>query len=112
MKRTRLWLAALIAVFALIVAACAGNDDEGPTGGTGVTAETGGTGATGETGFPAFTTLEEGVLQVGNCLDYPPFESVVDGDEVGFDIDLVEEVAGRLGLTVEWIRADFDTVFT
>ena len=26
-KRTRLWLAALIAVFALIVAACAGNDD-------------------------------------------------------------------------------------
>jgi hypothetical protein len=40
-KRTRLWLAALIAVFALIVAACAGNDDEGPTGGTGVTAETG-----------------------------------------------------------------------
>jgi polar amino acid transport system substrate-binding protein len=108
-KRTRLWLAALIAVFALIVAACAGNDDEGPTG---VTAETGGTGATGETGFPAFTTLEEGVLQVANCLDYPPFESVVDGDEVGFDIDLVEEVAGRLGLTVEWIRADFDTVFT
>jgi polar amino acid transport system substrate-binding protein len=111
-KRTRLWLAALIAVFALIVAACAGNDDEGPTGGTGVTADTGGTGATGETGFPAFTTLEEGVLQVANCLDYPPFESVVDGDEVGFDIDLVEEVAGRLDLEVEWIRADFDTVFT
>ena len=49
---------------------------------------------------------------MANCLDYPPFESVVDGDEVGFDIDLVEEVAGRLGLTVEWIRADFDTVFT
>ena len=36
----------------------------------------------------------------------------MDGDEVGFDIDLVEEVAGRLGLEVEWIRADFDTVFT
>jgi polar amino acid transport system substrate-binding protein len=111
-KRTRLWLAALIAVFALIVAACASNDDDAPTGGTGVTTATGTTGATGETGFPAFTTLEEGVLQVGNCLDYPPFESVVDGDEVGFDIDLVEEVAGRLGLEVEWIRADFDTVFT
>ena len=111
-KRTRVWLAALIAVFALIVAACASNDDEGPTGGTGATAATGTTGATGETGFPAFTTLEEGVLQVGNCLDYPPFESVVDGDEVGFDIDIVEEVASRLGLTVEWIKADFDTIFT
>ena len=112
MKRTRVWLAALIAVFALIVAACASNDDEGPTGGSGTTAATGTTGATGETGFPAFTTLEEGVLQVGNCLDYPPFESVVDGDEVGFDIDVVEEVASRLGLTVEWIKADFDTIFT
>ena len=78
----------------------------------GATSETGATGATGETGFPAFTTLEEGVLQAANCLDYPPFESVVDGDEVGFDIDLVEEIAARLGLTVEWIRADFDTVFT
>jgi polar amino acid transport system substrate-binding protein len=108
-KRTRFWLAALIAVFALIVAACASNDDEGPTGGTGVTAETG---ATGETGFPAFTTLEEGVLQVGNCLDYPPFESIKNGDEVGFDIDVVEETASRLGLTVEWIKADFDTIFT
>ena len=38
MKRTRIWLAALIAVFALIVAACASNEDEGPTAGTGTTA--------------------------------------------------------------------------
>jgi polar amino acid transport system substrate-binding protein len=105
-------MAALIAVFALIVAACASNDDEGPTAGSGTTAETGTTGATGETGFPAFTTLEDGVLQVANCLDYPPFESIENGDEVGFDIDLVEEVASRLGLTTEWIKADFDTVFT
>jgi polar amino acid transport system substrate-binding protein len=111
-KRTRVWLAALIAVFALIVAACASNEDEGPTGGTGATAGTGATGATGETGFPAFTTLEEGVLQVANCLDYPPFESIKNGDEVGFDIDIVEEVGSRLGLTTEWIKADFDTVFT
>jgi polar amino acid transport system substrate-binding protein len=108
-NRTRVWLAALVAVFALIVAACADEDGGGETAATGPTAETA---ATGETGFPAFTTLEEGVLQVANCLDYPPFESVVKGDEVGFDIDLVEEVAGRLGLEVEWIRADFDTVFT
>ncbi len=106
-------IAAMVAVFALVVASCA-DDDGGETGATGGTTPTGATatGATGETGFPAFTTLEEGVLQAANCLDYPPFESVVDGDEVGFDIDLVEAVAERLGLTVEWIRADFDTVFT
>jgi polar amino acid transport system substrate-binding protein len=112
-KRTRVWLAALIAVFAVIVAACASNDDEGPTGGTGTTAETGATGATGTTGIPTFTTIDEGVLSVGSCLEYPPFETVkASGDETGFDVDLTEEIASRLGLEVEWVKADFDTIFT
>jgi polar amino acid transport system substrate-binding protein len=61
---------------------------------------------------PTFTTLQDGVLQVASCLDYPPFESVEGGDEVGFDVDLSEEIATRLGLTVEWVTHDFDTVFT
>jgi polar amino acid transport system substrate-binding protein len=61
---------------------------------------------------PSFETLEEGVLKVGSCLDYEPFESVEGGDEVGFDVDLTEEIARRLGLEVEWVRADFDTIFT
>jgi polar amino acid transport system substrate-binding protein len=116
-KKTRFLLAALVAVFALVVASCASNEDEGggetaATGATGETAATGATGATGETGLPAFTTLEDGVLQVGSCLDYPPFETVEGGEEIGFDVDLTEEIASRLGLTVEWIRADFDTIFT
>jgi polar amino acid transport system substrate-binding protein len=111
-KRTRVWLAALIAVFALIVAACASNDDEGPTGGTGTTAETGATGATSATGIPTFTTIEEGKLTVGSCLDYPPFESVKGGVETGFDVDITNEVASRLGLEVVWVKADFDTIFT
>jgi polar amino acid transport system substrate-binding protein len=115
LTKARIWLAALVALFALVVASCADEDGGGETaatGATGETAATGATGATGATAIPEFTTLEEGVLQVANCLDYPPFESVVDGDEVGFDIDLVEAIGERLGLTTEWIRADFDTVFT
>jgi polar amino acid transport system substrate-binding protein len=111
-KQTRVWLAALIAVFALIVAACASNDDEGPTGGTGTTAETGTTGATGGTGIPTFTTIEEGKLTVGSCLAYPPFESVKAGEQTGFDVDMTEEIASRLGLTVEWVKANFNTIFT
>jgi polar amino acid transport system substrate-binding protein len=111
-KRTRVWVAALIAVFALIVAACASNEDEGTTGGTGTTAETGATGATGETGIPTFTTIEEGKLTVGSCLDYPPFESVKGGVETGFDVDITNEIASRLGLEVVWVKADFDTIFT
>lgn len=119
MRRFRIVCAAVVALLVLAFTACASNEDDagdggetGATGTTETTGVTGATGATGETAGPTFTTLEEGILQVGNCLDYPPFESVVDGDEIGFDIDLVEEVAGRIGLEVEWVRADFDTVFT
>ena len=113
MTKARIWLAALVAMFALVVASCAGDDDGGgETAATGTTGETAATGATGETGIPEFTTLQEGVLQVASCLDYPPFESIEGDDEVGFDVDLVEEIASRLGLEVEWVTHDFDTVFT
>lgn len=117
MRGARFWVAAMVAVFALVVASCASNEDEGggetaATGGTGATAETGATGATGETAGPTFATLKDGVLQVGSCLDYPPFEAIKGGDEVGFDVELTEEIAARLGLEVEWVVANFDTIFT
>jgi polar amino acid transport system substrate-binding protein len=102
MRRTRLALT-LVAAISLL-AACA----EQPRGGGGGETPTAGPTET----TPSFTTLEEGVLAVGSCLDYPPFESVKGGDEVGFDVDLSEEIASRLGLEVEWVRADFDTIFT
>ena len=119
MKRLRIVLAASFAVAMLAFAACANNDDgndpaSGATGAT-TTGATGATstGATGETAaIPEFTTLSDGILSVGSCLDYPPFESVKGGDEIGFDVDLTEEIASRLGLQVEWVRADFDTIFT
>ena len=100
MKR-RSSLVLLAAVLALLGAAC-GEDQPAQPQATG----------TGESPAPEFSTLEEGVLQVGSCLDYPPFESVEGGDEVGFDVDLTEEIASRLGLEVEWVRAKFDTIFT
>jgi polar amino acid transport system substrate-binding protein len=95
----------LLAALSLAASACAeqprgGGDDASPTA------------APTESEAPTFSTIEEGVLSVGSCLDYPPFESVQGGDEVGFDVDLSEEIASRLGLTVEWVRADFDTIFT
>jgi ABC-type amino acid transport substrate-binding protein len=61
---------------------------------------------------PAFETLKEGTLQVGSCLDYKPFEFIEGGDEKGFDVDLSEAIAEELGVQVEWVRADFDTIFT
>lgn len=96
------WPMAAVLALALFAGACA---EEEPTGG-------GGGGGGGATPEPELTTLEEGVLQVASCLDFPPFESVKGGDEVGFDVDLAEEIGSRLGLEVQWVRADFDTVFT
>jgi polar amino acid transport system substrate-binding protein len=112
MKSGKIWLATLVAVFALIVAACASNEGD-TTGTTGGTAATGSSGATGGTGaIPEFSTIADGVLTVGSCLDYQPFESVKNGEKTGFDVDMTEEIASRLGLTVEWVKADFDTIFT
>jgi ABC-type amino acid transport substrate-binding protein len=99
-------IAGVLAVLALVAAACGSNE---PASSTSPGAS--GTGATGSPS-PSFSTLKEGVLQVGSCLDYPPFETVKNGVEQGFDIDITDEIAKRLGLQVEWIKADFDTIFT
>lgn len=95
-------LIALLSLMALVGAAC-GEDTVTP-GDTPTTSPA--------PDIPEFTTIEDGVLKVGSCLDFPPFESVEGGDEVGFDVDLIEEIASRLDLEVEWITANFDTIFT
>ena len=60
-----------------------------------------------------FKTLKKGVLSVGSDTAFPPFESIEGGKAVGFDVDLVSEVAKRLGnLEVDYQTAAFDTIFT
>ena len=60
-----------------------------------------------------FSLLNEGVLTVGCEIGYPPFEQYAsDGKTpVGFDIDMANEIADRLGLKVEFINTKFDTIF-
>lgn len=105
-KSRWLKITALLAVLLVAFAACGGGGDETDDG-----TDAGGDGGT-ETEAPAFTTLEEGVLLIGSCLDYKPFEFVKDGDEQGFDVDLAEEIAARMGLEPQWVTANFDTIFT
>ena len=54
--------------------------------------------------------IEEGALTVCSDMPYEPFESVVDGEPVGFDIDLVREVAEELDLSLEIKDTDFDAI--
>jgi polar amino acid transport system substrate-binding protein len=52
---------------------------------------------------------DEGVIVVGTSADYPPFEYIDEnGNFAGFDVVLMEEVADRLGVEVEWQDIAFD----
>jgi len=105
--RTLRLVVPLLATLALVGSACASNNDTTPPASGG-----GGGSTSGSGGPPQFTTLKDGVLQVGSCLDYPPFEAVKNGKEVGFDIEITDAIAEKLGVQVQWVKANFDTIFT
>ena len=89
---------ALILVLALGLAACGGGDG-GESGGA-VTAA----------GPSGFRTRSPGVLTVGTELPNPPFVLGDDLDHLkgGFEVDMVDEIADRLGVErVEWVGFPF-----
>lgn len=48
---------------------------------------------------------------VGTSADYPPYEYVDDaGNMTGFDIELMEEIAKRMGVELEWQDMPFDSL--
>jgi polar amino acid transport system substrate-binding protein len=97
----RLSMLALTAALLLVGAAC--REEAAPPAGGG-----GGDGTT----APEITTIEEGILTVGTDLPYPPFEYREGGELTGFDVDIMNEIASRLGLEAEFIDSPFDTIFT
>jgi ABC-type amino acid transport substrate-binding protein len=100
-NRYLLVLMALLAALSLFAAACGEEEPTTPAGGDGE-----------DTEAPEFTTLEDGVLTVGSDIPYPPFEFKKEGELIGLDMDLVNEIADRLGLTTKIIDTGFDTIFT
>jgi polar amino acid transport system substrate-binding protein len=106
MKRRWLAVIAVVSVFGLLAAACGG----GETGGGGTPSATGS-----ETGSPtpAFTTLNAGTLTIGSDIPYPPFEfNDKSGNLTGFDVELMDAIAGKLGVKPDWVNQNFDTIFT
>jgi ABC-type amino acid transport substrate-binding protein len=96
-------LTALVALLALVLAACDDNGVDPPEmdDDDDVVEEA-----------PADLGLEqEGVMRVGSDLAFAPFEFIEDGEEQGFDIDLMNEVGERLGVEVEYVDASFETIF-
>ncbi|HEY1363444.1 MAG TPA: transporter substrate-binding domain-containing protein [Xanthobacteraceae bacterium] len=59
----------------------------------------------------AETTLEKikrtGVMTSANTFTYPPFGFIEDGKQVGFDVDLGNEIARRMGVRLTFEAIDF-----
>lgn len=100
------WLVAVVAVFALVGAAC-GDDDPTTPDGNGET-------ETEVEEFPEGTTMRElqddGTIVIGVKFDVPPFGFVnPQTDEVqGFDVDLGRHIADALGVEPEFVEAISD----
>jgi ABC-type amino acid transport substrate-binding protein len=55
-----------------------------------------------------FDTITDGKIIVGSDTAYPPFENVVDGETVGFDVDIMKAIGERLGYEIEFKSYKFD----
>jgi ABC-type amino acid transport substrate-binding protein len=95
MRKT--WLTALFAVLALaltalVVAGCGSSSSTSEE-------STAGGGGGGET------------LTVGSDIPYPPFEQGKPGNYTGFDVELMEAIAEKIGRTAEFQDTSFETIF-
>ncbi len=61
---------------------------------------------------PAAPTLEKGILKVGVCADYPPYEYSENGELKGIEIDIVTAIAKELGLEVKFENDLFEDLLT
>lgn len=59
---------------------------------------------------PALITA--GKITIGSDTAFPPFENVEGGKTVGFDVDLVDAIAEKLGVTAEFKSYKFDALIT
>jgi polar amino acid transport system substrate-binding protein len=53
---------------------------------------------------------QKGEMVVGNGGAYPPFDMVIDGQLAGFDIDMGNEIARRMGVKIKWEKIDFSGI--
>lgn len=94
MTRTRTTVAAAVSALALLGAAACGSEEQGGA-------------ATAEGGVEL---VQEGVLTTCTHLPYEPFQFQEGSEVVGFDVDVVDEVAADLGVEQEVVNIPFETI--
>lgn len=114
MRSPVLKLAALVAAATLLFTACGDSDDDSSTdttaGGSGTTAAA----SADLSGLMADVTLiNEGTLSICTDAPYTPFEFYAEEnpDELtGFDVEVVDGMAGLLDVETEWVITPFDGI--
>lgn len=103
MKSRKAILISLAFVMAVVLAACGGGSgsDGGGGGGDTENASSGGSETSGGGGE---------TVTVASDIAYRPFEFTQDGEPVGFDIDLMNEIGSRAGFTPEFQNVTFDGI--
>ena len=94
------FLTAMLLLVGTALTACGDDDDDD-----------GGGGGTDTSAAAEIKTLKPGTLVVGVDVPYPPFEQGRPPDYEGFEIDLMNEIANRLGFETEYKDTPFDTIF-
>ncbi len=107
MKMKKVIAAALAAVCVCSLAACGGSGSSDSQASS--AASSAASAASADAGF---TTIEEGKLYMGTNAQFPPYE-YYEGDKiVGIDAEIMEAIAGKLGLTLEIVDMDFSAIVT
>lgn len=98
MHRTFMARAAAAACALVLLAGCGSGDDDAPTD-------------AGKSSS-SIKLVKAGELTTCTHMPYPPFQSVQNGDEVGFDVDLIDLVAKDLGVKQQIVDTPFENIKT
>jgi polar amino acid transport system substrate-binding protein len=110
MTKTRLWTLLFLVVgltAAMVAVGCGSSDDDSSSG------DSSSSSSSGTIDVSNAKLIQDGQLLVGTDAPYPPFEigTPEGGDFSGFDKDLMDAIAAKLGLTPTYQNSSFDTIF-
>ncbi|NEA25279.1 transporter substrate-binding domain-containing protein [Actinomadura bangladeshensis] len=108
LRRRLVAASALVLTGALALSACGDSDDSGDSNGTASNTSVDGKLAA----MVPDAIKSDGKISIGTDASYPPNESVDPASQkiVGWDVDLFNAVAAKLGLKTEYHNAGFDTI--
>ena len=104
-------LGAMALAASLVLSGCVNNTEGGPAGGEGNNEAIEVSKSEAAAKLVPADLAERGVLKVGTDATYAPNQYAgPDGKPIGWEVELVEAVAAKLDLEVEWQKSGFDQI--